>query len=243
MKEVIGSKSFDKYFNRTTEDKEKLLVLFYHSKWCNQHREHEIHLRESLESCNERVIMIDTLKEENKIICSTFKIDTVPSLLVIKEGKVKKRIIGYNHDDIEQFFGLNEKRDEKQEKKETKEKKQNTKKKEKSRELKESREKHEKKHSKKHKVKENKSEERSVETKSKKHHGHRDHGVHRDHREQRVMKEPERNIDREINEKKKELKRKKKNLKKEIKNKRVDVTLSDSDDSFKKFNYSSDSSD
>lgn len=224
MKEVIGSKSFDKYFNQTTEDGKKLLVLFYHSKWCNQHRDHEIHLRGSLEDCNEKVLMIDTMKEENKTICSSFKIDIVPSLIVIKRRKIKKKIIGYNHDKIEEFFSGNDKKEIKQ-KSESKEKK-------------------ERKHSKHHRTKKE-----IEETKPRKHREHREH--HKNHKEnhqqehpkREVIKEPERNIDREIDEKKKELRRRKKELKKEIKKKRVDVTLSESDEAFKKFNYSSDSSD
>ena len=92
IKEIKGSEKFEKIYNST---KDKKLIIKFFSNNCKPCKEIQPYLEKLSGKYKDIVfIMINTSNKNNDIICDTYKIEELPTLVCLCYGKVRKIIIG-----------------------------------------------------------------------------------------------------------------------------------------------------
>lgn len=81
-------------FNQILEDKEKINIVDFHATWCNPCKMLAPVLEE-LDRANENVNIYKIDVDLNAALADQLDISSVPTMLVFKDGKIQKQILGF----------------------------------------------------------------------------------------------------------------------------------------------------
>lgn len=101
IEEVRGPKEYDKIFNSS----KRLFVKFY-SNSCSPCKRLQPFLLDQSEKYKGRCkfIQVNVDKKDNDVICNTYKIEELPTMLFISSGDVKKIVVGADEDTIKEIL-------------------------------------------------------------------------------------------------------------------------------------------
>lgn len=81
-------------FNQILEDKEKISIVDFHATWCNPCKMLGPVLEE-LDKNNENINIYKIDVDMNAPLADQLDISSVPTMLIFKDGKIQKQILGF----------------------------------------------------------------------------------------------------------------------------------------------------
>ncbi len=89
IKNILGTEEFDKTINSN----KPVLVDFY-ATWCGPCKMQAPILKEFAEEVGDKVVVVKVDVDENASIASKYAIQSIPTLVVFKNGELKEKAVG-----------------------------------------------------------------------------------------------------------------------------------------------------